>query len=104
MSLKEKIKELSAELLPQIIEIRRTIHQNPELSFQEYETSKYIKSVLTDWDIPFQEDIADTGIIVLLKGNNPEKSCIALRADFDALPIKEENEVEYHFPKKDSLF
>ena len=74
MSLKEKIKELSAELLPQIIEIRRTVHQNPELSFQEYETSKYIKSVLSNWGIPFQEDIADTGIVVLLKGNNPEKT------------------------------
>ena len=95
MILKEKIQELAKELLPQIIKIRRSIHQNPELSFQEYETSKHIKSVLTDWGIPFQENIADTGIVVFLKGFSPEKNCVALRADFDALPIQEENEVTY---------
>jgi len=95
VSLVKQIQDLAIEFLPQIIKIRRTVHQNPELSFQEYETSKYIKSVLSDWKIPFQEDIADTGIVVLLKGNNPEKSCVALRADFDALPIKEENEIAY---------
>lgn len=95
MILKEKIQELAKDLLPQIIEIRRNIHQYPELSFQEYETSKYIKSVLTDWGIPFQENIADTGIVVLLKGSDSEKNCVALRADFDALPIQEENEAVY---------
>ncbi len=95
MKLKEKIQKLAAENLAEIIEIRRYIHQHPELSFQEYETSKYIKSVLKSWDIPFQENIADTGIVVLLKGNNSEKSCVALRADFDALSIQEENELEY---------
>ncbi|MDP7430779.1 MAG: M20 family metallopeptidase, partial [Flavobacteriales bacterium] len=73
----------------------RNLHSNPELSFQEFETSKYIKSILADWGIPFQEHIADTGIVVLLKGKNSEKSCTALRADFDALPIQEENEVAY---------
>ena len=95
MSLKEKIQELSAELLPEIIEIRRYLHMHPELSFQEFETSKYIKSVLLNWKIPFHDGIAETGIVVLLKGKNPEKSCVALRADFDALPIQEENKVEY---------
>ncbi len=95
MSLKEKIQELSAELLPEIIEIRRYLHMHPELSFQEFETSKYIKSVLFNWKIPFHDGIADTGIVVLLKGKNPEKSCTALRTDFDALPIQEENKVEY---------
>ena len=95
MSAKKQIQDLSKEFLPKIIDIRRNLHSNPELSFQEFETSKYIKSILADWGIPFQEHIADTGIVVLLKGKNPEKSCTALRADFDALPIQEENEVAY---------
>ena len=95
MSAKKQIQDLSKEFLPKIIDIRRNLHSNPELSFQEFETSKYIKSILADWGIPFQEHIANTGIVVLLKGKNPEKSCTALRADFDALPIQEENEVEY---------
>ena len=68
---------------------------HPELSFQEYETSKFIKSILKKWRIPFQENIANTGIVVLLKGKNSEKKCVGLRADFDALPIKEENDVDY---------
>ncbi len=68
---------------------------HPELSFQEYETSKFIKSILKKWGISFQENIADTGIVVLLKGKNPKKKCVGLRADFDALPIKEENDVDY---------
>ncbi len=95
MSAKKQIQDLSKEFLPKIIDIRRNLHSNPELSFQEFETSKYIKSILADWGIPFQEHIADTGIVVLLKGKNSEKSCTALRADFDALPIQEENEVAY---------
>ena len=95
MSAKKQIQDLSKEFLPKIIDIRRNLHSNPELSFQEFETSKYIKSILADWGIPFQEHIADTGIVVLLKGRNSEKSCTALRADFDALPIQEENEVAY---------
>ena len=95
MSLQDKIKSLSLALLPEIIEIRRYLHMHPELSFQEYETSKFIKSILKKWGIPFQENIADTGIVVLLKGKNPEKKCVGLRADFDALPIKEENDVDY---------
>lgn len=95
MSLQDKIKSLSVALLPEIIEIRRYLHMHPELSFQEYETSKFIKSILKKWGIPFQENIADTGIVILLKGKNPEKKCVGLRADFDALPIKEENDVDY---------
>ena len=90
-----KIKELAENIFKDIVEIRRHIHKNPELSFKEYETSAYIKSVLKSWRIPFTEDIADTGIVVLLEGNNPSSKILALRADFDALPIFEENDVQY---------
>ena len=58
-------------------------------------TSSYIKSILKSWQIPFTENIADTGIVVLLEGCNPLSKTLALRADFDALPINEENDVEY---------
>ncbi len=90
-----KIKQLTESAFDEIVEIRRLIHKNPELSFKEHKTSAYIKSVLTGWGIPFTEDIADTGIVVLLEGNNPSSKTIALRADFDALPITEENDVDY---------
>ena len=90
-----KIKQLAESAFDEVVEIRRHIHKNPELSFREYKTSAYIKSVLISWDIYFTEDIADTGIVVLLEGNNPTAKIIALRADFDALPITEENDVDY---------
>ena len=90
-----QIKHLAESTFDEIVEIRRYIHKNPELSFNEHKTSAYIKSILTGWGISFTEDIADTGIVVLLEGNNPSLKTLALRADFDALPITEENEINY---------
>jgi len=90
-----KIKQLAESIFDEVVTIRRHLHKYPELSFKEHKTSAYIKSVLSSWNIPFTEDIADTGIVVLLKGNNPSSKTIALRADFDALPIIEDNEVDY---------
>ena len=91
----QKIKELAENIFDDVVAIRRHIHKNPELSFKEHETSAYIKSILKRWKIPFTENIADTGIVVLLEGNNPNSKTLALRADFDALQIIEENNVEY---------
>ena len=90
-----QIKQLAESTFDEIVEIRRYIHKNPELSFNEHKTSAYIKSILTGWGISFTEDIADTGIVVLLEGSNPSSKTLALRADFDALPITEENEINY---------
>ncbi|MEC7646555.1 MAG: M20 family metallopeptidase [Bacteroidota bacterium] len=90
-----KIKELAESCFDDIVSIRRHLHKYPELSFDEYKTSAYIKSILTSWKIPFTENIADTGIVVLLEGYNASSKTLALRADFDALPIHEENDVEY---------
>ncbi len=90
-----KIKELAESIFDEVVSIRRHLHKNPELSFKEHETSAYIKSILKSWDIPFTEDIADTGIVVLLKGNNSELKTVALRCDFDALPILEQNDIDY---------
>ncbi len=91
----DKIKQLVEASFDEIVEIRRYIHKNPELSFYEHKTSAYIKTILIGWGISFTEDIADTGIVVLLEGNNPSSKTLALRADFDALPITEENEIDY---------
>ena len=90
-----KIKNLSADIFNEIVSIRRHIHQNPELSFNEEETSAYIKSILKCWKISYTDDIAKNGIVVLLNAKNPNSKVIALRADFDALPIIEENDIKY---------
>lgn len=93
--MKEKIIELSDLFFDEIVSIRRYMHMHPELSFQEFETSNYIKRILKSWDIKFLDGYANTGILVNLKGKESSSRVIALRADFDALPILEENDVEY---------
>lgn len=90
-----KIKELAKASFNETVETRRTIHQNPELSFQEFETSKFIKTKLTEYGIPFQDGFVKTGITAIIEGKNPSKKVVALRADIDALPILEKNEVPY---------
>jgi hippurate hydrolase len=92
--LKEKIKSLAKKYSDEFIQIRRHLHQYPELSYKEFETSKFIQQKLKDIGIDFKV-LTTTGIVVIIKGKNPEKKIIALRADMDALPIKEINEVEY---------
>ncbi|OJY93606.1 MAG: N-acyl-L-amino acid amidohydrolase [Sphingobacteriales bacterium 40-81] len=92
--LKEKIKALASQYAPELIAIRHHIHANPELSYKEFETSKFVQDKLSALHIPF-EIKATTGVVGLLKGKNPGKRIIALRADMDALPITEENDVPY---------
>ena len=93
--MKEQIQNLSEEFFDEIVLVRRHLHMNPELSFEEYETSKYIKELLLSWKIYYKDDFENNGISVLIKGNSPNSRVLALRADFDALPIKEENDVIY---------
>lgn len=88
------IKALAKKYAPEFIEVRHHLHAHPELSYQEFETSKYVQQRLTELGIPF-EVIATTGVVGLIKGKNPESRIIALRADMDALPIKEENDIPY---------
>lgn len=95
MDLKERIKTIADRVYPETLEIRRHIHQNPELSFQEFSTSAYICTRLQDWNIEFRNDIVSTGVAAFIRGKNPDKKLVVLRADMDALPIKEENEVSY---------
>lgn len=95
MESKKRIKDLTQKHLGEIIEIRRHIHQNPEVSFDEVNTSKYIQQQLTKIGITFKAGYVKTGIVGTIKGKNPEKKVIALRADMDALPIQEESNVSY---------
>ena len=90
----EKIKALARQYSPEFIEIRHHLHSNPELSYQEFKTSAFVQEKLKSFGIPF-EIKATTGVVGLIKGKNPGKRIIAIRADMDALPIKEENNVPY---------
>ncbi len=92
--LKDQIKDLAKQYAPEFIGVRHHLHANPELSYQEFKTAAFIQEKLTTLGIPFQS-MATTGVIGLMEGKNPGKKIIALRADMDALPILEENKVDY---------
>lgn len=92
--LKEKVQALAESIHREVIDIRRHLHQNPELSFAEYQTSAFVKSQLNALGIQWSP-MADTGVVGILKGDKPSESVIALRADMDALPIIEANDVPY---------
>lgn len=93
--LKDKIKSLAKAYKEEVIANRRHLHANPELSFQEFNTAKYVKDKLQEIGITKIESKADTGWAALIEGKNPNKRVVALRADMDALPIIEANEVSY---------
>lgn len=95
MDIKTKIKQLSDKYFDEVVAIRRHLHQNPELSFQEHETAKYITSKLDKIGIKYKSGIAGNGILAFIEGKNPTKKTIALRADIDALPVEEQNEISY---------
>lgn len=88
------IRQRAQELLPELVAVRRHLHSHPELSFQEESTARYIAERLTALGIHHQTGIAGHGIVGILSGGHPGKT-IALRADLDALPITEKNEVPY---------
>jgi amidohydrolase len=96
--LKEKIQGLAAGLADKVISLRRHLHQHPELSFHEYQTSAFVKQTLQNMGVEVEEvkeGIVQTGLVAYVKGKNPDKKIVALRADMDALPIREQNEVPY---------
>ena len=92
--LKATIAALARQLAPDFIQIRHHLHAHPELSYQEFKTAAFVQEQLQKLHIPF-EIKATTGVVGLLAGKNPGSRVIALRADMDALPIKEENNVAY---------
>lgn len=93
MDMLEQIRSIAKELLPEIISIRRHLHAHPELSFKEEATSAYIQSLLSNFGIEFSKGWAGHGIVAHIQGKSGR--IVALRADMDALPILEANEVPY---------
>ena len=96
-TLQSKIESLSQEIYEKVVGYRKHIHQHPELSYKEHETMKYISTQLEKLGIPHQTGVAETGITAMIRGeqHNENTPCIGLRADIDALPILEQNDVPY---------
>jgi amidohydrolase len=87
-NLKEKTQQLASRYFEDIVTLRRHLHSHPELSFEEYETSAFIKRELDTLGVSY-ETLANTGVVALIKGDKPSDRVLALRADIDALPITE---------------
>ncbi len=95
MNIQEKIKVLSAQFAVNTVANRRYLHTNPELSFREFKTAKFIANELRAIGLTPQEGVANTGVVALIEGRNPTSKVVGLRADIDALPIVEANDVSY---------
>jgi len=95
MDLITRIKTLSNEVFPRLVEIRRDLHKHPELSFNEFRTSDKVKNFLSEEGIPCKDGIAGTGITADITGFSSDGSTIGLRADMDALPIHELSDKPY---------
>ncbi len=95
MEMIDLIKKLASQLQEELVNKRRHLHANPELSFEEYKTSAYLKEELKKIGIQHFEPKANTGFTAIIEGKNPGKKIVALRADMDALPITELNEIPY---------
>jgi amidohydrolase len=98
--LKNKIKKLALQAKAESIENRRYLHQHPELSFEEYDTVAFVEKKLREMGLLKIERKANTGLTALIEGRNPGKKVLALRADMDALPIFEQNDVPYKSVKE----
>ena len=98
--LKEKIKKLAKQYHKDTVNIRRYLHQHPELSYQEVETSRYISKQLKAMGINHERGCAENGVVGLIEGKQAGKKVVALRADMDALPIEEANKVAYKSKNK----
>ena len=94
MNIKDRIKQLAQAQSSEFVKVRRHLHQHPELSFQEHHTCAYVRERLLEIGITEIESVAKTGLMATINGKASGKT-ILLRADMDALPIQEENTVEY---------
>lgn len=92
--IREKIANLAEQIEGEVIALRRRFHENPELGFEEAETSKCVAAYLRELGIEVQTGVGKTGVVGLLTGDQPGP-VVALRADMDALPVTEKTGVEY---------
>lgn len=95
MDLLRRIQDRSLALFPHFQQIRHHLHAHPELSFEEFQTAAFVAQELRSMGLTPQEGIGGTGVVALIEGKNPQKAVIGLRADMDALPILEANDVPY---------
>ena len=93
--LADLFKSAAESLVPQLSIWRRHLHSHPELSYEEYETMKYVSGELDKMGVTHTSGVADTGIVATIESNDPTSRFMALRADLDALPIQELNDVPY---------
>ena len=100
MDLKKRLQDLAADRHEQIITWRRHLHQYPELSFEEHETARYVADILAERGIPHRRGIGKTGVVAEIRGEAGPGPLFALRADLDALPIEESNDVPYRSRNK----
>lgn len=96
MNLHQKIKDLTQELHQEMIDTRRYLHQHPEVSYKEFETTKFIKSKLDELNIPYESPL-ETGCVGIIEGDKKSDRVIALRADIDALAMDEEGDSKKEF-------
>jgi amidohydrolase len=94
MTVMERLSDRLHELYPDLVKFRRDLHMYPELSFEEVDTPLKIANFLKSLGLQVRTGVGGRGVVGLLKGGKPGKT-VALRADFDALPIQDEKEVEY---------
>lgn len=94
-NLKSAIEKTSNEIFDDVVSFRKWIHKHPELSFQEKKTSEFICSILKKNDIRFTKNIGGYGIVAVIEGKKSSSRVIGFRADMDALPIIEENDIDY---------
>ena len=88
------IKTVADDIFEEVVRLRRLIHQNPELAFEEEETARLVKETLQPLDLNLQTGIAKTGIMATITGAHPGPT-LMLRADMDALPIEEQNDIPF---------
>ncbi len=101
--MKEQVQQLADQYFSDIIDIRRHLHQYPELSFKETETGLFIAQKLKEFNIPHEHGCAVNGVVAMIEGKNPQSKVVALRADMDALPIDEANDVPYKSKRKGKM-
>jgi amidohydrolase len=94
MDANNAINGLTEKITEELIQIRRTIHQNPELGFEEFETAKLVSGALDKMGILQRTGVGGTGVVGIIEGANPGKT-VAIRADMDALPIHEQSGVSF---------
>lgn len=96
-NIRNSVIQQSEQLFEKVVAYRQHIHMHPELSYEEFETMKFISEQLTKIGVPHETGVAETGIVAIIRGDHhsEDQACIGLRADIDALPIQEQNDVPY---------